>query len=76
MALFRGAGALRLLVDATVAFAFVVDSLSSVSRSLPPPPMDAARFLLVARSFAAFMVSSLAAVEDSLADLLFSLAAS
>lgn len=74
MALFRGAGALRLLVDATVAFAFVLDSFSKVSSSLPPT--DAARFLEVTRSFAAFIVSSLAAIEDWRADLLFSLVAS
>ena len=74
MALFRGAGALRLLVDATVALAFVADSFDSVSSSAPPT--DAARFLEVARSLATFMVSSFVAVEDGLADLLFSLAAS
>lgn len=74
MALFRGAGALRLLVAAMVALAFELDSLSSVSSSAPPT--DAARFLEVARSLAAFIVSSLPAVDEIRADLLFSLAAS
>lgn len=70
MALFRGAGALRLLVAAMVVLALLLDSFSNVSSSAPPT--DAARFLEVARSLAAFIVSSFPAVEEMRADRLFS----
>lgn len=73
MALFRGAGAFRLLVAAIVAFALLLDSFSSVSSSAPPT--DAARFCEVARSLAAFIVSSLPDVEETRAERPFSLAA-
>jgi len=64
---------LRLLVEAMVRLALLLDSFSSVSSSAPPT--DAARFFEVARSLASFIVSSLAADEDILAVRLFSLAA-